>query len=32
MFTQVMVDKGFRLGPPQILPVHHLLTATGHVE
>jgi hypothetical protein len=29
MFAQVMAAKGFYFGPPQILPVHHLLTATG---
>jgi hypothetical protein len=32
MFTQAMAAKGFRFGPPQILPVHHLLSATGLVE
>ena len=32
MFAQVMAEKGFRFGPPQILPVHHLLSATGDVE
>jgi len=25
MFTRVMIDKGFRFGSPQILPVHHVL-------
>ena len=29
MFTQVMTAKGFHFGKPQILPGHHLLTATG---
>jgi len=32
IFTEAMAAKGFRFGPPQILPVHHLLTARGAVE
>jgi hypothetical protein len=28
MFAQVMTERGFRFGAPQILPVHHFLTAT----
>jgi hypothetical protein len=29
VFARAMEEKGLRFGPPQILPVHHLLSPAG---